>query len=155
MTDTTEHQCSCPCGASQFTFTGKPIARFICHCKICQKLYNKPFADVLMFKTKNITMTMQDKVGFKKYRLPPALNRGVCDACHQPVIGFLPGFGLAFASADKVKDQSILPEPLFHSFYHRRVDDFPDHLPKYSGYWPSTWAVSVQFLKHTFGLKTH
>jgi len=152
MTHNQAHPCSCPCGDSQFTFSGRPIARFICHCQICQQLYKKPFADVVMYRTKDITMTKDDKIQYAKYRLPPALKRGVCTSCEQPVIGFLQGFGLAFASADKVKDQSVLPPPLFHTFYHRRVDDFPDQLPKISGYWPSQWAVTWAFLKHRVGL---
>jgi hypothetical protein len=51
----------------------------------------------------------------------------------------LPGFTI-IPSAN-FREQAFLPEPSLHIFYHRRVADIGDELPKYSGYWMSQLAL--------------
>jgi len=61
------------------------------------------------------------------------------------VIGFLrlaPFLQLAFVPSRNFADPSALPPAGAHIFYHRRVDDVNDSLPKISGYWPSELAVT-------------
>lgn len=53
----------------------------------------------------------------------------------------LPFVTLAFIPATNFVDQSQLPPAAAHIFYHRRVRDVADDLPKYSGYWMSELAV--------------
>ena len=135
--------CSCPCGETTFTVDEVPFARFYCHCEICQKLYDKPFADVTVVKTKHVHLA-DDQVNFKKYKMPPALDRGTCKACGKPAAGFLrgiPGLGLAFISADNFNDKTNLPAHQGHIFYHRKQAEFEDELPKLSGYLSSELAV--------------
>lgn len=137
------HQCSCPCGKTAFTVEKPPFARFYCHCEICQKLYDKAYSDVTIVRSKHVHLEHTD-VDFKKYRLPPALDRGTCKACGKPAAGFLkgiPGLGLAFITADNFDDASILPKPLGHVFYHRKQAEVNDALPKVSGYFSSEIAV--------------
>ncbi|KZY73497.1 hypothetical protein A3737_26765, partial [Oleiphilus sp. HI0065] len=137
------HQCSCPCGKTAFTVEKPPFARFYCHCEICQKLYDKAYSDVTIVRSKHVHLEHPD-VDFKKYRLPPALDRGTCKACGKPAAGFLkgiPGLGLAFITADNFHDASILPKPLGHVFYHRKQAEVNDALPKVSGYFSSEIAV--------------
>lgn len=137
------HQCSCPCGKTQFTVEKTPFARFYCHCEICQKLYSKAYSDVTVVRTKHVRLDSQ-LVDFKKYRMPPALDRGTCKACGKPAAGFLkgiPGLGLAFITADNFNDKTKLPEPLGHVFYHRKQAEVHDNLPKISGYFSSELAV--------------
>ena len=62
-----EQACQCPCGANQFSVSGEPIVRFFCHCTICQKKYNAPFADVVLFKLGAVTVPDQS-VSFAKYK---------------------------------------------------------------------------------------
>ena len=79
-------------------------------------------------------------IQFKHYRLPPAINRGTCPSCGLPVVGFLrlaPFVRLAFIPATNFPPRADLPRPSAHIFYHRRVKDVRDRLPKISGYWPS------------------
>lgn len=86
--------CSCPCQEARFSVNGRSLARFICHCRICQTLYQAPFVRLAFVPTRNL------------------------------------------------KGATNLPAPTIHIFYHRRVADVQDPLPKVSGYWRSELAVS-------------
>ncbi|MFE8072504.1 GFA family protein [Marinobacteraceae bacterium S3BR75-40.1] len=135
---------SCPCGAASFTVHGRPLARFYCHCEICQQLYNQPFVDVSAFAEKAITVSDPAAISFRKYRKPPALQRGTCRSCGQPVVGFLhlgPLPGLAFLATRNLSEPEMLPSPRAHIFCHRKVAAIQDALPQISGYWRSEWAV--------------
>ncbi len=148
----TQTNCHCPCGESGFSYHGTPVLRFFCHCSICQQVYGKPFADIVALRSKQIALPPENDIEFSKHRLPPAVNRGVCKSCNRPVAGFLPvvpGFGLAFIPAANLP-AAELPEPSMHNFYHRRVADINDELPKVSGYWKSQWAVTASFLTALF-----
>ena len=118
--------CACLCGASRFTVAGNPIGRFFCHCKICQTVYRKPFADVTCFWASSINVPSNQQIEFRRYRPPPALRRGVCEKCGNPVVGFLgfvPGFTLAFVPSQNFPRPTDLPKPERHIFYDRRVAD--------------------------------
>jgi hypothetical protein len=87
----------------------------------------------------------ESTVTFKRYRAPPALRRGTCRSCGLPVLGTLwlaPFVELAFVPARNIKARDSLPDASMHVFYHRRVKDIDDVLPKVSGYWPSELAVT-------------
>jgi len=72
-----KQSCACPCGDTTFEVNAKPIARFICHCTICQSLYKRPFADFTVMLAKHVEYDENQNISFGKYRRPPALNRGV------------------------------------------------------------------------------
>lgn len=132
--------CACVCAASRFTVAGEPIGRFFCHCTICQRLYRKPFADVTYFWAGSITLLDNQPIEFRGYRPPPALSRGICARCGNPVVGFLrlaPGFTIAFVPSQNFPRPVELPAPDRHIFYHRRVADIADSVPKLEGYWAS------------------
>jgi hypothetical protein len=134
--------CSCPCGDSEVIVKNHPVIRFICHCKICQEVYRKPFADIVAVRSNQV---INPRIRFTKHRFPPAVNRGVCPSCNNPVVAFLPlapVLGLAFIPAVNFFKEYELPKPVLHSFYDRRVVDVDDHLPKFNGYWQSQWAVA-------------
>lgn len=145
--------CACPCGQSTFTVSGVPISRFFCHCEICQSLYKHPFSDVTFFWAGAISLPAGDSIQFQRYRLPPALRRGVCAVCSAPVVGFLrlaPFVQLAFVPSNNFSVPAALPSPSAHIFYHRRVCDAQDSLPKVSGYWPSELAVTKMVMGSMF-----
>ncbi|PCJ15210.1 MAG: hypothetical protein COB04_13620 [Gammaproteobacteria bacterium] len=125
-------QGQCPCGETQFKIVGKPIIRAICHCTICQEFNQGPYGDIVIFRNKDIQLPKDNTVAFKAYAFPPVVQRGKCTACNQPAIEFIPG--LTIVPSHTLKDSDVLPEVSFHSFYHRRVEDAQDPLPKYSGY---------------------
>lgn len=143
---------ACPCGAAGFSIRGKPLGRFFCHCLICQRVYEAPFADVTVFWVGSERLLSQDEVVFKRYRLPPALQRGTCRACGSPVFGYLrlaPFVRLLFVPTHNIKPSVGVPEPSAHIFYHRRVQEVTDSLPKFSGYWRSELEVSRLVLSGT------
>jgi len=153
MNNAIHQTCACPCGESTFEVNAKPIARFTCHCEICQSLYKKPSANFTVVLAKDVKMLQADSIQFKKYRLPPALRRGVCSFCNRPVIGFLriaPFLKLAFIASSRYPEQDALPANQGHIFYHRRVADVNDSLPKFEGYLSSEWAVTKAIMSGLF-----
>lgn len=136
----------CQCGHTKISLNTKPNIRFFCHCTICQALYQQPFSDFVVLWAGDVQLTTANDIQFKKHRRPPALQRGTCASCKQPVIGYLtlfPGIKLAFIPSKNFFDASQLPEPLGHLFSHRRAKEIKDTLPQYSGYFHSEWAVSA------------
>lgn len=145
--------CACLCGASRFTVAGNPIGRFFCHCTICQKVYRKPFADAAYFWAESVTLPANQPVEFRRYRPPPALRRGICAKCGNPVVGFLrlaPGLTLAFVPSQNFPRPAELPAPDRHIFYDRRVADIADSIPKLEGYWASEAHITRSVLADLF-----
>ncbi len=134
---------ACACGASRFQVRSRPFARFICHCTICQAYTGKPFSDVTVLRARDVELADRMPVAYRKHRLPPNIVRGVCTSCGNPVIEFgLAGPAkLAFVPTANYADTSTLPAASLHMFYHRRVSDARDNLPKHSGYIASQLAV--------------
>ena len=137
--------CACLGGESRFTVAGEPIGRFFCHCTICQMLYRKPFADVTYLWAGSVTLPDNQPIEFRRYRPPPALRRGICARCGNPVVGFLrlaPGLTIAFVPSQNFPRPAELPAPDRHIFYDRRVADIADTVPKLEGYWASEAHVT-------------
>jgi hypothetical protein len=135
-----KYRCACGCGRIEFTVTGRPLARFYCHCEICQALYRQPRADVTVWWGRSVAVAADQRIDFKRYRPPPAIERGTCPGCGLPVVGFLrlaPLVQLAFVPTMNFRRRTGLPPPSAHIFYHRRLRDVRDRLPKISGYWTS------------------
>src|SRR5271154_2368654 len=146
--------CACLCGASRLTVTRDPIGRFFCHCTICQKVYGKPFADVTYFWAESVALPVSQDIVFRRYRPPPALRRGVCAKCGNPIVGFLrlaPGLMLAFVPSQNFPRPAELAAPNRHIFYDRRVEDIPDSIPKLEGYWASEAYSTRSVLAAFFG----
>jgi hypothetical protein len=133
---------ACTCGTCSFE-TKVPTVRFICHCLICQAFNGKPFSDVTVIRAREVTLHNAGHISFKKYRPPPNLNRGRCMDCGKPVVETA-GAGplkLMFIPSDTFAAPELLPPAQMHIFYHRRVSDVQDDLPKHEGYWRSQLAV--------------
>lgn len=135
--------CSCPCGASSFEITAAPILRFYCHCKICQRLYQQPFADATVLRLSDVVLPESNDIEFNKYRKVAAIERGTCSQCHKPVIAIAGSGakGLAFVAAQNYSNKQILPDAKMHIFYGSRAAEVTDDLPKYKGYLRSQFAV--------------
>ncbi|MDI1445980.1 GFA family protein [Polyangium sp. 6x1] len=150
MTETLqEQQAACECGVCQFEVGAAPAVRFFCHCTICQAYNGKPFADVTVLRARYVEVNDRSQIAFKKYRLPPNIDRGLCKNCGKPAIEF-GGFGsakLAFIPSINFKRQELLPPPSMHIFYHRRLSDAADDLPKHSGYLGSQMAVGGRIMR--------
>ncbi|MES5047822.1 GFA family protein [Rhizobium nepotum] len=139
---------SCECTACSFEVHAEPKARFRCHCLICQAFNGKPFADVVAVRAKDVTLKNADNVSFKKYRSPPNFDRGLCRTCGKPVVevaGVGP-FKVMFIPAYNFGAEAQLPPARMDIFYHRRVLDMSDSLPRYSGYFASELAVGKMIM---------
>lgn len=148
-----KQECQCQCGNTKFTIQGKPIVRMFCHCTICQEFNNAAYSDVTIFLSKGVHLYDKEKVNFKKYKSPPAVQRGKCATCNKPAIELLdlPLFpSLAIIPSENIPPGQFLPEPSNHIFYHRRVADISDALPKHSGFIKSQMAFSAKLLPGIF-----
>lgn len=147
-----QQHCQCQCSHAKFTIQGKPLTRAYCHCTICQAFNNAAYADITIFRSRDVHLYNKDTVNFNKYKSPPAVNRGKCAVCNKPAIEFLnlpllPS--LTFIPSENIPSGPFLPTPSTHIFYHSRVADINDALPKYSGYIKSQCALIGKLL---FGL---
>jgi hypothetical protein len=150
-----KQDCSCLCGATRFAVKGEPIGRFFCHCTICQAVYQKPFADATFFWGRAIALPDKSAIEFRRFRSPPALNRGICPRCRNPAAAFMASGPLtvAFVPSQNFENPADLPKPGCHIFYERRVADIDDSSPKICGYWSSEAYVTRKILGALFRSK--
>jgi hypothetical protein len=102
-----------------------------------------------MVRASNLSILNIENVEFRRHRPPPALQRGACRRRGFPVASLLrsvPFVHVASVPSMNFPDQSRLPEPGFYIFYHRRIADIDDELPKYSGYWESEWVAGKRVI---------
>lgn len=140
---------SCQCGHARFSLTAEPRLRFICHCTLCQRFNGAPQADIAIFRRDEVALTDPSTVEFKRYKSPPAVDRGRCRACDQPFVEYLtlpllPS--LAFVPVAVLEGVMTLPEPAMRLFYDKRVQDADDDLPRFSGVFASQLAATRQIL---------
>ena len=140
-------ECTCSCGATRFETLGMPLVRFYCHCTICQRFNDVPFADMLVFRAEDVALPPAGTVIFDSYRPPPNVQRGKCASCGQPAVTvfksrYLPR--LVTVPRPMFRSDAELPSPVAHGFYEKRVSDANDQLPKYEGYFRN----QIAFLKH-------
>ena len=139
-------KCTCSCGATSFQTLGKPFFRFFCHCKICQRFYDAPYGDILVFRAEDVVLPPAETVIFDTYRPPPNVQRGKCATCGEPAVTvfaarFLPR--LVTVPRAMLGSDAEVPPPMAHGFYSR-VSDAKDALPKYEGYFRN----QIAFMKH-------
>lgn len=146
----------CACGSVSYEIVGKPLIRAFCHCTICQKLNSAPYADIVVFKEKDVLMPGNEHLAYKAQRFPPLLQRGQCTSCQNIAIEYVnlgPFPKLIAVPSKNIDDQSLIPEPSLHIFYDTRVKDIDDNLPKHSGYLSSQFAFSKALITKPFQLK--
>jgi hypothetical protein len=136
---------SCGCGASRLLIHSEGRARLLCHCSICQRFNDAPFADVVIFRREEAVLADASTVDFQRYKSTMAVDRGKCRACAQPFIEYLklplvPA--MAFVPAAVLGDAITLPPPALRLFYDKRVADVDDELPRYSGFLSSQVAAT-------------
>ncbi len=142
--------CSCPCGATTLTTHAPPRFRMLCHCTICQRFNSAPFADVLVYRARDVALPEAGSVAFSTWKPPPNVQRGQCANCgaaaietfHMPLLPKLTMVPRAMHPSD-----AELPAPVAHFFYETRVDDADDALPKYQRFLPSQFAFLKALIK--------
>ncbi len=140
-------ECACACGATRFEATGEPLFRILCHCTICQRFNDAPFADVLVYRAQDVALPQTCSVNFDTYKPPPNVQRGKCASCGKPAVEVfsapvLPK--LVMIPRSVMQSNANLVQPMAHIFYDKRVSDAEDDLPRHEGYVRSQLA----FLKH-------
>lgn len=137
MNDGHQNVLTCECGINKFSVKGKPLLRAICHCQFCQDFNKSEYGDFLIYRKEQVIFIDQSKSTYKSYKKPPIVKRGSCKQCGKPVLEYLqaPLFPkLVFIPAENHSQQEPLLQPSLHMFYHRRIRDAEDQIPKYSGY---------------------
>jgi len=141
---------ACPCGSCRVGLDHLPRERFLCHCTICQRVYNSDFADATIMLARHVEVLTPDRMTYTRHKAPPVLDRGTCSQCGHPVAGFLkvPGIGeLAFVPMSVLpREASALP-PRRHIHYGTRVRDVADDLPKTDGELASTLVLAPAILR--------
>ena len=139
---------SCSCGAFSFATRKIPSARFVCHCLFCQAFTGQPYSDVSVLASRDVEAEGMERLSYRKYRLPPNLNRGRCRTCDKPAIETMGAWSLKlmFIPSANFVEQDLLPPVRMHVFYNRRVVDVADDLPKHQHYWPSQFAITKLIL---------
>ncbi len=129
-----QHTCTCPCGETAFSVTGTPLARFNCHCTICQSVYQAPFADAFLMQIDEPFETVKGEIEFARKKASGGIDRGLCPHCHAPLYARFPQSylsKLAFVTAARLPAGTNLPPVDRHIFYGTRVADVADDLPRY------------------------
>lgn len=132
---------SCSCGTNKFEVTNRPLARFVCHCEVCQKFTGKAFSDVTVALMRDVNLLDISHTEFSRMKAPPNIKRGKCTKCHKPSLEMGIIDQLAFIPTSTYPEPELLPEPSLHAFYHRRVADIDDNLPKHEGFFKSQVAI--------------
>ncbi|WP_435949294.1 GFA family protein [Psychrobacter sp. DM8] len=130
----TPQQGSCSCYSNTYTINYAPIGRFICHCTICQEYTGKAYNDVTVLFKSDLSELDINKTRFRRWKLPPNINRGLCKRCHKPSVEKAMGGALMLVPTDNYPNVDALPDPTMHLFYDSRVEDIEDDLPKYKGF---------------------
>ncbi|SNT70251.1 GFA family protein [Psychrobacter sp. LV10R520-6] len=138
-------EASCSCYSNTYTINNKPIGRFICHCTICQEFTGQAYNDVTVLLKSDVSELKLINTKFRRWKLPPNINRGLCTRCNKPSIVMAVGGNLILVPTANYPDGAALPEPTMHLFYNRRVEDMDDDLPKYKGFVQSQ-AMMVKVL---------
>ncbi|MFK8043721.1 GFA family protein [Congregibacter sp.] len=141
---------SCDCGHARVDVLGKPLLRIICHCTLCQSFYQAAEGDPVIFKASEVKVQNEEAVSYRRLRKSPAVDRGACVKCSQPIVEFfamplLPD--IVFIPGDRLASHpDLLPEPALRIFYDSRTEDANDDLPRHNGYWPSQLALTRRLL---------
>lgn len=129
--------CACPCGNVAFSISGPPLFRVLCHCTICQRFNDAPFADVAIYDGSLVGEPRPGTVDYATYKPPPNLQRGKCAACGAAAIEkfavpLLPRLTIVPAAVHS--SGADIPAPKAHMFYGTRKADAADALPKHVGF---------------------
>lgn len=142
-------ECACRCGTTRLHLRAAPRLRMLCHCTICQRFNDAPFADVLVYRYGDVELPAAGTVEFSTWKPPPNCQRGKCARCGAPAVEtfrfpLVPK--LAMVPRSMFPTDAALPEPLAHFFYETRAANSKDALPKHEGFMPSQWAFLRAYL---------
>ena len=134
--DQIQQTAHCSCGTVELKLSGKPLIRGYCHCTTCQAYTGSDYSDVTVFRATDVQITDESSVEFQGYQTPSLAQRGKCVNCHNPthekiVMPVLPNLIIV---STEILPESMKLEPSMHIFYHRRVQDISDQVPRHHGF---------------------
>jgi len=138
----------CNCGAVKVCIKPTSMFRTYCHCTYCQKSTGKAYADEIISLAKDVIVEGRDAIIFTKNNALFPMQRGMCQACKAPVLSYaalLPGLKVAVMPTLLCGPAVIIPKAVAHVFYHRKIRDIEDNLPKLNSYL-SSQLVTVKFV---------
>lgn len=139
----------CECELCKIELSRLPTQRMFCHCTICQQVYGRPFADVMMTDASTIRMPSEHSIIFNKHKKSLAVDRGTCAECNRPVLGILqllPSMKIALVPSYTLGQMAEDIAPSMHIYYRSRLEDIEDSRPKFEGALRSTIACLGPFL---------
>ena len=102
-----------------------------------------------IFRAADVSITDEAAVVFKSYQKPPLVRRGKCVGCqsstHEKVS--IPGLPKLIIVATELLPPALKTRPLMHMFYHRRVKDVSDNVPRLNGFVKSQSAFMFELLR--------
>lgn len=147
----------CGCGNIEFATEAKVIARFVCHCHLCQSYTHGPYNDEVFISLDKVNILHPLQLEFaRNYGGRSPLKRSKCKQCGKPVISVLDMTFKKFAlvPSDSVPITLASKKIDCHGFYHRRVQDFDDAAPKFNGFLMSQlmtmWFVMIGMMRAKF-----
>ena len=90
MGESKEHEkqtieAACPCGNARLKIHAPPRFRMYCHCTICQRFNQAPFADVLIYRAKDVDLPESGAVEIDTYKpLPTSSAASARSAAQRP-----------------------------------------------------------------------
>jgi len=139
----------CGCDSVELKLSGNPLFRGYCHCTTCQAYTGNAYSDVTVFRAADVSITNESTVAFKSYQKPSLVQRGTCTSCqtrtHEKVS--MPALTDLIIVSTDILPTSLVLTPSMHIFYHRRVKDIADNVPKHSGFVKSQTAFMGALFK--------
>jgi hypothetical protein len=131
------YKLACACGANQFSLSGEPVMRAVCHCHFCQDYNQASYGDFLVYRASQLADDQTEASVYKSYSKPPMVKRGSCTQCGKPVleranIPLLPK--LLFVPVVNHPNQENLIAPALQMFAHRMIENPGVHIRAYYGY---------------------
>ena len=127
MRNQKSYNCSCFCGAVQFTVTGEPAGMGYCHCTSCRQWSAGPVNAFTLWKPESVKVTRGEQ-NIGTYNKTPQSYRKWCKTCGGHVFIEHPGLGLTDVYAAVIPDFSF--KPGLHVNYSETVLRMHDGLPK-------------------------
>ena len=137
--------CSCSCGKSSVIVCAIPVSRFSCHCLNCQSYTGLPVSDDCAFLSRSVIFPEVNSIEYSQYNSLVSFQRGKCSFCGSPVVSVFSIFNIlkfVFIPSKNIPAALSLPKTEAHTFFHRRVSEIYDTVPKYYGYWSSQYNTA-------------
>jgi hypothetical protein len=127
LSNTSQYEGKCFCGAVEITVTGAPEAMGYCHCESCRHWSAGPVNAFTLWKPSAVAIK-KGAESLAAYNKTPGSKRRWCKQCGGHVLTEHPGMGLTDVYAATIP--SFAFKPMLHVNYGEAVLRVRDGLPK-------------------------